>query len=187
MKIVLIHGFNVKDNGAGSVDRLKPYLQARFPDADIDTDTADYGWDWLFKVHFFYMFGDTIKRIAQALKSADVVITHSNGANYCMKALKRISNRHLKVVHLSPALNRGYKFRKRVFWSADIFHTLKDKIVGVSKFIPFSPWGDMGQVGSSSSMPYVRNHDWTKTINGHSDWFKDEHVEAVANGIADQL
>ena len=187
MNIVLIHGFNVKDNGAGSVDRLKPHLQVMFPDAEIDTDTADYGWDWLFKVHFFYMFGDIIKRIAQALKTADVVITHSNGANYCMKALKRIRNKNLKVIHLSPALDRSYKFKKRVFGKAHIFHTLKDKVVGVSKYIPFSPWGDMGQVGSSSSLPHVVNHDWTKTINGHSDWFKDEHVAEVAESIADQL
>lgn len=187
MKIVLIHGFNVKDNGAGSVDKLKPYLQARFPKAFIDTDSADYGWHFLLKVHFFYMFGKTIKRIAEALKDADVVITHSNGANYCMKALKRINNMDLKIIHLSPALDKGYRFNWRKFDVAHIFHTLKDKTVRISKYIPFSPWGNMGQVGAKSRLVSVLNHDWTKHINGHSDWFKDQHIEKVAQSIAEQL
>ena len=31
MKIVLLHGFNVRDGGKGSIDKLEPFLKKEFP------------------------------------------------------------------------------------------------------------------------------------------------------------
>lgn len=173
LRIVLIHGFNVRDNGAGSIDQLVPHLLDLFgpENVDIDKDSADYGWDFLLKVHFFYVFGDTIPRIAAALEDADVVITHSNGANYCMKALKRIRNERIHLIHISPALNKGWKFRE-TFRRCDVIHSRNDRIVYLAKWIPFSPWGNMGQVGPTTDDPRVFGQDLTRVADDHSDWFK---------------
>lgn len=187
MKIVLIHGFNVKDNGKGSIDRLVAPLLKRLPQAKFDCDSADYGWHFLFRVHFFYWFGGTIKRIAKALEDADVVITHSNGANYCMKAVKRIKNLDLHIIHLSPALNAAYPYRRRKFRRCDVLHTLYDSIVGISRYIPFHPWGNGGQVGAKTKDCRVENHNFTKYVDGHSDWFNDDNRDMIANYIANLI
>lgn len=184
MKIVMIHGFNVKDKGRGSVDRLVAPLMERLPGADFDMDTADYGWHFLLRVRFFYWFGGTINRIAKALENADVVITHSNGANYCMKAVKRIKNLDLHIIHLSPALNATYPYRRRKFNRCDVLHTLYDSAVAASKYLPFHPWGDSGRIGAKTKDSRVENHNFTKHISGHSDWFTLENREMVADYIS---
>lgn len=187
MKIVLVHGFNVGDGGRGSIDRLVAPLLKRLPYAEFDLDTADYGRHLLLRVHFFYWFGGTIKRIAGALENADVVITHSNGANYTMKAIKKIVNPNLHIIHLSPALDTDYPYRKRNFKACDVLHTLYDSIVGLSRYIPFHPWGNSGQVGAKTKDPRVTNHEFTKHIDGHSDWFTLENKERVADYIANLI
>jgi len=182
MKIVLIHGFNVRDKGRGSIDKLKPYLKKTFPDALIDNDSADYGWDFLLKANYFYWVGDTIDRIANALKDADLVICHSNGANYCQKALNKICNKKIKVAYLSPALNRHHKFNES-FDKCLVMHTNDDKTVSLAKYIPFSSWGDMGKIGALTDDYRVKNIDHTTKILHHSDWFIDEHIDSVTNTI----
>lgn len=184
MRIVLIHGFNVRDKGRGTIDRLVLPLRKRLPNAKFDIDSADYGWHFLMRVHLFYWMGGTIKRIAKALENTDVVITHSNGANYCMKAVKRIYNPKLHIIHLSPALNKTYPYRRRDFRRCDVMHTLYDSIVGISKWIPFHSWGDSGQVGAKTKDERVHNHPWTRLIHGHSDWFLDDKIEKIADYLA---
>ena len=56
----------------------------------------------LLKTNYLYWVGNTIERIANTLKDADLVICHSNGANYCMKALRKICNKDIKMMH-TPA------------------------------------------------------------------------------------
>jgi hypothetical protein len=184
IKIVLIHGFNVRDNGAGSIDQLEPHLRDLFGHENviIDKDSADYGWDFLLKVHFFYVFGDTIQRIAMALSDADVAITHSNGANYCMKALRKINNYWIHLIHISPALNKKWKFRE-TFRRCDVIYSRNDRIVYLAKFIPFSPWGNMGQVGPKTDDPRVFGQDLTRVADDHSDWFKPVKSRSTAMRI----
>ena len=182
MKIVELHGFNVRDKGVGSIGKLKPYLMKAFPNCDYDSDSADYGWDFLLKANYFYWVGDTIDNIANTLKDAHIVICHSNGANYCMKALRKICNKDIKIVFLSPALNRKHKFNES-FGECLVMHTLDDRTVSLAKYVPFSSWGDMGKVGAYTDDYRVKNLDHTGTIKHHSDWFIDEHIESVASTI----
>ena len=132
MKVVLIHGFNVRDGGANTVDRLAPYLEAAGHEVEIDE--ADYGFYNLFKVRF--RKHSAVLRIAGALDSADWVISHSNGSNYANKALKLLTrrNRPIREIRLSPALNR------KTGTHADkcfVFHTKTDWAVKISSFLPF--------------------------------------------------
>ena len=179
MKIVLVHGFNVRDGGASTVDKLTPYLEQQ--GHQIDKDDADYGFFSLWMVRF--RKHKAILRIAEALKEADVVIAHSNGANYVLKALKFV-HPPKQVIFLSPAANR----RSKVPVSAtkvDVFHTRTDFWVFLSGFLPFKhPWGWMGLKGTKGNDPRITNHDYTDIVKSHSDWFDDAHVATIARAVA---
>lgn len=178
MRIVLVHGFNVADGGERTVDRLAPFLI----DAghDVDKDEADYGLFSLWMVRF--RKHSAIVRIAKALQKADAVITHSNGANYAMKALKFVSGRKLVVIHLSPAVNRKASFPEAVK-RAIVYFTRTDFWVWLSGFIPLHPWGRMGYAGAKTTDPRVQNRDFTDIVKGHSDWFSEDNVEFIAGTI----
>ena len=182
IKIVELHGFNVRDKGVGSIGKLRPYLLEIFPNAIYDADSADYGWDFLLKANYLYWTGNTIDRIANALKDADLVICHSNGANYCMKALSRIHNPKLKIVFLSPALNRDYKFNE-TFQKCLVMYSQDDKTVYWAKWVPLSRWGDMGKVGPTWPDFRLLKRNLSKEIMHHSDWFIKKHIQRVANTI----
>ncbi|MHC4883344.1 MAG: hypothetical protein ACYTCV_12240, partial [Planctomycetota bacterium] len=101
MKIGLVHGFNVRDGGARTVDMLAPRLEDK--GHVTDKDTADYGHHDLIDVRF--RSKKTIQRIAEAMEGWDAAITHSNGGNYTMQAAYLIS-RPIILLHISPALNK---------------------------------------------------------------------------------
>ena len=183
-KIVLIHGFNVKDGGRNTVDKLAPHL--REAGYTVETDEADYGFFSLWMVRFAKH--SAVLRIANALKSADIVISHSNGSNYENMALRLLDQHKKEYVsfRLSPALNRKTPYPvsvKRGF----VFHTMSDFWVWVSGFLPFHPWGRMGQRGYSGQDSRIINRDFTDLIRGHSDWFKNGNAKFVASEILTAL
>lgn len=177
MKIVLVHGFNVSDKGARTVDRLAPFFP---PHWKVEKDEADYGLFGLWKVRF--RKHSAVRRIAGALATADGVVTHSNGANYTMKALKFVTGSGIKVFHLSPAVNRTEKFPKAVE-KAIVFFTRTDFWVFLSGFLPFHPWGWMGYLGAKTEDPRIENRDFSDIVSGHSDWFSEENAEFIAGII----
>jgi len=180
MKIVLIHGFNVKDGGANTVDRLAPGLIKAGHYCEMDE--ADYGFFNLWKVRF--RKHSAIVRIAKACETADVVIDHSNGANFENKALKLLDHHDKEyiVIRLSPALNRKTSAANNVV-HCSVFHTKTDFWVWLSGFIPFHPWGRQGQFGYKGSDIRMENRDVTDIIRKHSDYFKDENVDRVVKEI----
>lgn len=179
MRIVLVHGFNVRDGGAKTVDRLAPYLH----DAghEVDIDDADYGpfslWDVRFRKH------KAVVRIARALESADAVVSHSNGANYEHKALRLLPPEPKKrVVRLSPAVDVNTGVAPCVNYG-HVFHTRTDLAVWASRLLLFHPWGQQGRKGYLGNDRRVRNIDFSDIVKGHSDWFNDDNVEFVARAI----
>lgn len=174
---VLVHGYNVRDKGWRTIDGLGPWLEKR--GHTVDTDSADYGWHGLIKVRFFHQ--EAVDRIARALGSADAVVTHSNGANYTMKAL-RLVQRPIKVIHISPALNRRVKIPECVT-EMHVFHTAHDMAVKASRLLRWHPWGDMGAKGYKGNDPRVTNHDYSDVVYGHSDWFKGLNCPYFASRI----
>ena len=69
MKIVGVHGFNVRDKGARSIDALGDMLVHDIPDAIYDADSADYDCYGLLKVRF--RSKPAVKRIADDFSSTN--------------------------------------------------------------------------------------------------------------------
>ena len=184
MRIVLIHGFNVRDGGASTVDRLAPFLIKAGHYCDIDE--ADYGWFGLLAVRL--RKHSAVRRISNALDKAQVIISHSNGSNYESKAL-RLHERHdqqYRVIRLSPALNSKARLPDNVT-TALVMFSRSDFWTWVAGFLPFHPWGQMGWHGYRGSDPRIENMDCSDLIEGHSDWFSDQNIEFIANEIILQL
>ena len=177
---VLIHGFNVKDGGARTVDRLAPYLiKAGY---EVDKDEADYGNYSLLAVRF--RKHSAVRRIVEALKTADVVISHSNGGNYEDKALKALEHhdRRYRIIRISPALNSKQRVPENVAkgW---VFFTKTDKWVWLSGLLRFHSWGRMGQKGYQGDDRRISNRDYSDVIKGHSDWFSDENIQFTVDEV----
>ena len=177
MKIVLIHGFNVKDAGAHTVDRLAPYLNKA--GYEVEMDEADYGYYSLWKVRF--RKHSAVRRIAKALESADIVISHSNGGNYEDKALKALEHRDksYKVIRISPALNAKQRIPENVE-RGFVFFTRTDKWVFLSGLLIGHSWGRMGWKGYSGDDRRMFNHNYSDVIKGHSNWFNEDNIEFTA-------
>jgi hypothetical protein len=182
MKVaVLVHGFNVRDAGAGSIDKLAPFLKEA--GLHVETDSADYGYFSLFMVRF--RKHSAVARIAAAIEAADVIVCHSNGANYAHKALRLLERRDRRYteVRLSPALNRRTGTTSNVD-RCFVFHTKTDWAVRIASWIPFGhPWGRQGAHGYKGNDSRIENIDATDIIKRHSDWFKPNYIRWVAKEI----
>lgn len=175
MRIVGVHGFNVRDKGLRSIDALGNSLASNVPDIYYDADGADYGFYGLWKVRF--RSKPAVRRIAEAIKGAHGVIAHSNGANYTMKALELLKsegyeNTDLKIIFYSPALNVKQPLHLYEFDKLHVFHSESDWIVKLSSWLPFHPWGRAGAKGIKAEvLPEHRlNNIYYEGIH-HSDWF----------------
>lgn len=177
MKFVLVHGFNVKDGGANSVDRLAPYLTEA--GHEVDKDEADYGYFSLFMVRL--RKHRAILRIAEALDQADVVIAHSNGANYVHKAV-RLTSRPIKIILVAPALNRSVKWPAHV-QLVSVFYTRSDHWVFLSGFLLFHSWGWLGWKGPRRDDPIMVGHDHSDIVKRHSDYFDEAHAAFTTKQI----
>ncbi len=170
MKIVLVHGFNVRDGGANSIDKFA--FELRQLGYTVDIDEADYGYFSLLKIYFGSK-REVVRRLMGAFKDADIIITHSNGANFANKALNEMPSRfdgNQVLVHFSPALNRRTKIPYSITHQF-VYHTRKDWIIRLSTWLPMLPWGRMGAMGYKGKGPNT-NLDYTTVMKGHSNWFK---------------
>jgi hypothetical protein len=180
MHIVLVHGFNIHDGGRSTIDKMAKYLRSH--GHTCDTDAADYGWHDLIRVRFFHR--KAVRRIAAAIMQADVVITHSNGANYVTKALKKTKHPRI-VIHMSPALNKKTKIPAAVS-EQHVFHTRHDKPTAAARFMLAHPWGNMGKVGYQGHDNRNTNHDYTDRVSAHSNWFTNINSSYFA-GVINKL
>lgn len=191
MRIVLVHGFNVFDNGAGSIDKLRPYLEEA--GHEVDTDSADYGWHGLLQVRVPWLRKGLIGRLRSAFHDADVIITHSNGANYATQALGTMAYydhdqetmtlpRDKVVIHISPALNQKAKIPAciKTMW---VMHTQRDLWVKLGQLLIGHMWGAMGAYGYHGPDKRGRSIDCTRFIPQHSEWFKDELIGLTGNWV----
>lgn len=170
-KAVAIHGFNVRDAGAQTVDTLAPFLAEN--GFFVDTDEADYGWHGLIKVRFFYK--KAVERIRAAISDADLIYCHSNGYNYLVKALKGLTRPSGKgkpvVVAISPAYDRKAPVPRNIK-NLYVLHTTNDFWVKVAALLRFHPWGSMGAHGyCGPEDPRVTNME-ESDVPGHSAWFE---------------
>lgn len=171
----LIHGFNVKDGGASTIDRLLPYIREQSQESDIITQ-LDYGWFGLWSVMFHN------KDVAKDLKaqqsklvhsqaceaytttegvftrdySQQYVIAHSNGCAILVEAAKRGAI-FKRVLLINPALPCDTIFPSTI-GEVLVVYTKHDTPTNAAKWgnrIPFlcllvpNAWGAMGKYGSN--------------------------------------
>ena len=182
--ILFNHGYNIRDKGKGTIDRLKVHLKSIWPDCTIDCDSTDYGWHGLLKVRFFNK--KAVRKIADKLPEFDIVVNHSNGANYLHKALELLKkegkeNENLHIIHFSPALNRKQKLEDFKFKRMDLFCSKSDWVVRLAKYLPFHDWGNAGQKGIKTEDPRYNEHYYHSV--GHSDWFYEPTVSEVVEKL----
>ena len=177
MKFVLVHGFNVRDGGRGTTDQLAPFIL----DAGhtVDLDEGDYGFFniWMVRFRKSRTRQRVLHRLAKAFETADVIITHSNGANFTTQALDMMGheyNNKKLVIHISPALDRDTEIPNAVHHQL-VLHTPHDKAVRLSSWLLWHPWGRMGAKGYNGSDNRNTNLK-VSAVKNHSAWFSVKHV-----------
>ena len=180
MKFVLVHGFNVRDKGTRTVDKLAPYIKAE--GYNVDIDEGDYGHFSIWMIRFFktWLRNRVIYRLAEAFKTADVIITHSNGANFTTQALELLPpeyNNTKIVIHISPALNSSTSIPNAVR-AQQVLYTPHDGWVKLSSYLPLHPWGRMGAKGyTGTNNKNINVMD--ARVKKHSDWFKPKFIRST--------
>ena len=136
--IYLLHGFNVRDGGDGTVNKLIPYLTGH----GYNVKSIKYGHVGRFGVRFFN--DNTAATIASTIEPHSIIIAHSNGAALVYEAAK-LGARFSQVFLINPALD-STKDIANTEWTT-VFHSPTDMWTRLAAWIPFSNWGSMGAVG----------------------------------------
>lgn len=190
MKIATVHGFNVRDYGRRSTDRLIPHLKA----SGHEVKDLDYGWLGLLGVR---IYGSRIaRRIAHKAVNEpfNVLVGHSNGCALIHSALwymrriwspQELGEKVQRVIYISPALNRDAPCPPWMMGKIHVFHSQRDDVVKLADLLWCHPWGSMGARGAESS-GFV-NHDFTEIVDSHSAWFDDELVDEVVTKIKEVI
>lgn len=139
-RIILLHGWRVRDQGRGSVGPLIAPLEA----LGHEVIAPSYGYvfsPWATSL----ASRKTAKLLSTKIHFGDVVIGHSNGARVAWE-LSYYSPLVRKMVWLNPALDADIVPAKSVK-KCLVVHSRRDTAVRVAKWLPGSIWGAMGRVG----------------------------------------
>lgn len=180
----LTHGFNVRDGGAASTDKLRPYFEA----AGYAVDEDDYGWVGLLRLR------STNKRVAARLaahvKPGDIGCGHSNGGLIVVMAAD-LGAPFAGLILIHPALESDRVFAPQVSWIT-VYHSELDGVVDVAEgldWLPWNwrkehPWGDMGSRGYTGDDPRCRNINDKKDHSGIFRHLKVWGPRIVENALA---
>ena len=178
----LVHGFNVKDKGEGSVGCLRPFLPT--------WEMFVYGWKGLFGVMF------TNKKNATKLKAKldnnfsnanySNVWAHSNGCAITVNAAKQGAIIYNAIL-INPALPVNTVFPETMK-NIIVIYTKHDKATKAARignkipllglFVP-DAWGAMGTQGAKVPDSRVINLDFSQFLDGHSAFFERENLESL--------
>ena len=158
--IVFCHGFNVRDNGAGTIDQLIPYVEHR------NVLHGDYGHFNLLGVRYY---NKNVARTIAGMTPPDTIgVGHSNGCAVLLMAAE-FGAKLDRLILINPALDKDTVFPQQIK-RIDIFHNKYDNTVWWSKWLPNHVWGAMGKDGSTTGDYRVHNHETHELfgIKGHS-------------------
>lgn len=160
----LVHGFNVKDGGKATIDKLIPFLERK----KITVFQHDYG--HLDIVGVLRRNKAIAAKIKPQLSPGDVAIGHSNGCAILVKSLQQGAKLD-KLILINPALDKNFQFPAGVN-EIHVFHNKHDKAVVMAKWLRKLVfwrnsfiWGEMGNKGYQGNDTRVTNHVLAK---GHS-------------------
>ncbi len=149
-RVILVHGFNVSDGGAGTTGRAADKFRKR---GGLKVIEFAPGWRGLLGVRF----GNKrrAQNLAKIIQPGDLLIGHSDGCNLIDKACHELSSLGPESVHcvyFNPALDRDTAL-SRIVSKCLVFFTKSDETVWLSKWLPFHAWGEMGRKGYKPSEP----------------------------------
>lgn len=177
-RVILLHGFNVRDEGIATVGRLAPYFEA----AGFRVKRPRYGWTFLlFGVR--YMNPRAARMIADMAEPGDVVVGHSNGCAIAVGAAEQGAP-FSQLVLINPALDSDHKFPSQLE-RIHVWHSPSDAPVRWAKWLPWHTWGDMGAVGYRGPFDprvtcYNKQNGFPVSSSGHSDIFASGKLEYFA-------
>ena len=150
MRAILVHGYNVRDGGAGTTGGLRPILEA----VGYEVLEFNTGWRGLFMVRFGS--AKRARRLARMIREGDLLIGHSDGCNLINLASWCLANGSKPtpkfVAYINPALDRDAQLAPQIH-RALVCYTHSDSVVKVAKLLPFHNWGDMGAHGYAEKDP----------------------------------
>lgn len=174
--VYLIHGFNVRDGGAKTTDLLGPlYRKAGFRVKELD-----YGFTGLLRTKMCNR--PVAKVLATTLIPGSLIVGHSNGCALIWR-MARAGAKFDRAVLINPALDR----RKTIDGAASVhvWHSPSDLATHMARLIPFSKWGNQGQVGYVGEDERYRNFNEDHIVNkrvGHSGVFREpELLQTIFN------
>lgn len=166
-RVILIHGWNVRDFGKKSVGPLVKPLESLGHEVVL----AKYGFvmsPWSTSLASRKM----AKYISTKVQPGDVVIGHSNGARVAYE-LSYYAPLVRKMIWLNPALDADIVPAKSV-QSCLVVHSKRDLATRFARWLPGSVWGPMGRNGYGPREFDAWGYD-DRMINfphsgGHSDY-----------------
>ena len=162
-KLVTVHGFNVSDGGAATIDSLKPHLKDGYEVGDFN-----YGWTGLLGA----LYGNQRRAVQLSKRFGDCIpLAHSNGAAIVHRAAM-LGAFEQGVILLNPALDRN------IVWPAHVkkvyvYYSSGDVPTKLARYIPFVKWGASGFAGALTNDPRVVNvktdaSGWPAGARSHS-------------------
>jgi len=168
----LIHGFNVRDMGKGSIDKLLQHIP----------NSLDYDYGYVGLISLKKVNRQTINEFLEVIKPGDTIVAHSNGCLIAYQIAESISIN--AIVCINPALRRDTIWPEKT--SVLCLANKTDWIVELGRIwarlvslggIRTHGWGSAGRHGFTSEQPNVRNWYtddwfWLYPVRGHSGLFK---------------
>ena len=180
--IYLIHGFNVKDDGAASVDTIRSYFEFR----GYDVCDIDYGYFKRFRVR---LCNKSIAKVMSTLvEPGSTCIAHSNGGTLAWLACE-YGAPFKNVVLVNPALDSKKVLAKQV-QKAQVWYSPTDKWTKLAKYIPNSIWGAQGRTGYTGpeDARYENiNEDKIFGKTGHSGIWQKEESRLIFTNMVEEL
>ena len=188
-RVWLVHGFNVKDGGAGSIGKLAPYFEA----AGYEVKHFRYGWTAMLMILPFtsrFLNRRLGKMLAGIISAGDDVAGHSNGG-----LIAKLSGDYgapvRNLIIINGAIDSKVKFAPQIE-RVHIWYSPSDRPVTIARILPRHPWGNMGAVGyqgpyDSRVTCYNKENGFPVSSRAHSDVFSGERLDFFGPLIVQKL
>jgi hypothetical protein len=177
----LVHGFNIRNGGSKTTDKLRPYLEKE----GYRVDDQDYGYFSLLKVR--YLNDNVARDIAEDVKEGDIGIGHSNGCEILTETAD-YGAPFRGLVFINPALDVDRTIRNHHLRWVHVYYNPDDSAVWWAERLWFHPWGQMGRVGYWGKDKRYKNYNCSQYgVVGHSTFFSDEHIDPMAHLLIDNI